>query len=228
MAIVWPCPLSLDEYLAEGDAVSVPRPLCPQCAEPMRFWGSYRRDVRLGDIARIIVRRARCEPCRATHALLPDFVAHGRLDGIEVIGQAVADMASGAGARQVATAAAVRHTTARDWLRRFRRRAGMLAAGFSAAVVALGDLVPRLPSGPVPAAISAMGLCGGRRQEAPRRRRQPLPYRQPHRRRAPHLHQHRSALFGELRVVFDLRGPSRGHERRRTTQVLPGMKLVSR
>lgn len=144
VSIVFACPLSVDAYNALGRDIEVPRPDCPDCSQAMSFWGFYRRDVRVGTVVKLTVRRARCGPCRSSHALLPDFVVHGRLDGVEVIGAAIAAMAEGVADRTVARGADVPHTTARGWRRRSEARAQVLTAGFCAATVALGDLVPRL------------------------------------------------------------------------------------
>lgn len=46
--------------------------------------------------------------------------------------------------RPVAARIDVPHSTARGWVRRFARRAAMLAAGFSAVVVELSGLAPTL------------------------------------------------------------------------------------
>ena len=45
MAIVWPCPLSVDAYVAAGRKVEFPRPDCPSCAGRLVFWSGYRRHV---------------------------------------------------------------------------------------------------------------------------------------------------------------------------------------
>jgi hypothetical protein len=144
MAIVFACPLSVDAYAAFGPDIEVPRPDCPDCSEAMSFWGFYRRDLRVGAIVKLLVRRARCGRCATSHALLPDFVAHGRLDGVEVIGAGLKAMAAGASDATVARSGGVHHSTVRDWRRRGEARAELLTAGFCAATVALGDLVPRL------------------------------------------------------------------------------------
>ena len=71
VAIVWPCPLSVDAYVAAGRQVKFPRPDCPSCGGPLVFWSGYRRHVRAGGRCRkIFVPRLRCGPCRVTHALL--------------------------------------------------------------------------------------------------------------------------------------------------------------
>jgi hypothetical protein len=160
MAIVWPCTMTAHDYAAAGRDVEVPRPDCPTCSAAMSFWGSYRRPLRLGEEIRLVVRRARCRPCRLSHALLPDFVAPARLDALEVIGAGIEKMAAGATTMAAAVSSRVPYTTARGWRRRFAARAELLAAGFLAATVALGDLVPRLPAGgPVARALCAIGAA---------------------------------------------------------------------
>lgn len=159
VAIVWPCLLSVDEYMAQGRGVEVPRPDCPGCAGAMSFWSGYERSVRCGGLClKLWVRRARCVPCRASHALLPSFCLVGRLDVVEVIGEAVAAVVVGVGVgvRTVAARLNVPHTTARDWVRRFLRRAALLAAGFSAVVVEVSGLAPVLRIEPAGRALDAM------------------------------------------------------------------------
>ena len=144
MSIVFACRLSVDAYVEAGRDVEVPRPSCPACSGAMVFWGLYVRDVRVGAVVKLLVRRARCRDCRTSHAMLPDFVAHGRLDGIEVIGAGIEVMADGGGTRSAAVVTGVPYTTVRDWRRRLGSRASMLTGGFWASCVALGDLVPRV------------------------------------------------------------------------------------
>jgi hypothetical protein len=133
----------------------------------MGFWGFYERDLRVGQVVRLLVRRARCPRCSSTHALLPDFVAHGRLDGIEVIGSGLEAVATGVADRPAAVGLGVPHTTLRDWRRRSTVRARLLTGGFLAAAVALGDLVPRLVAtgalGTLIEAISAAVAAARRR-----------------------------------------------------------------
>jgi hypothetical protein len=38
VAIVWPCPLTVDAYAAAGREVQVPRPDCLLCAGPLGAW----------------------------------------------------------------------------------------------------------------------------------------------------------------------------------------------
>jgi len=37
LAILWQCPLGVEEYVAAGPDVDIPRPNCPAC-EAMTFW----------------------------------------------------------------------------------------------------------------------------------------------------------------------------------------------
>ncbi len=98
----------------------------------MMFWPGYERYVREGDTRRIWVRRAKCDPCRASHALLPSFVLPRRFYAVEVIGAALARMAAGATAGAAAGVLGLPYATVRDWRYRYRARASALAAGFAA------------------------------------------------------------------------------------------------
>ena len=140
MAIVWPCPLPVDAYIAAGRRVEFPRPDCPSCAGPLVFWAGYWRHVRAaGRCRKIFVPRVRCGPCRVSHALLPAFVLAWRLDVAEAVGVVIGQVAGGAcGVRPAAARAGVPHTTARGWVRRFGSRAGELGAAFAALAVDLG------------------------------------------------------------------------------------------
>jgi len=125
----------------------------------MGFWSGYERYLRLGRVHRVWVRRAKCRPCRVTHALVPSFVLLRRLDAVEVIGVALERAVAGAGLRPVAAGLDVPHTTARDWRRRFRARAPALAVGLAALVVELGGAAPALPAGSEVAALAALGAA---------------------------------------------------------------------
>ena len=140
VAIVWPCALSVDAYVALGKNIEAPRPDCPSCARPMTFWSGYLRPVRvLGRCRNVFVRRARCARCAVTHALLPAFVLVKRLDVVEAIGQSITAVLEGrCGVRPVASALVVPHTTARGWIRRFSSRAEPLVVAFSALALELG------------------------------------------------------------------------------------------
>ena len=159
VAIVWPCSSSVEEYAAAGRAVRVPRVDCPDCGRPMGLWSGYERYLRLGRVHRVWVRRAKCRPCRVTHALVRSFVLLRRLDAVEVIGVALERAVAGAGLRPVAAGLDVPHTTARDWRRRFRARAPALAVGLAALVVELGGGAPALPAGSEVAALAALGAA---------------------------------------------------------------------
>lgn len=140
MAIVWLCALSVDEYIAAGRNVEVPRPECPSCSLEMAFWSGYHRYVRVGGrCSSVWVRRARCKACETTHTLLPAFLLSGRLDVVETVGQVLEAVVGGPGGiRPAATCATVPHSTARGWLRRFRARAKQIAVAFGALAVELG------------------------------------------------------------------------------------------
>ena len=168
MTIVWPTELDVDGYAMADRDVAAPRPDCPACQKPMRFWGWYERDVRVTAevIHRLPVRRAHCRACDRSHALLAGFATWGRLDAVEVIGSALEAMCGGAGARPVAEALDLKHTTVRGWRRRFARRAALLAVGFCRYVVAVGDLAPRLSGRPdaVAAAAAKAAWAAARRR----------------------------------------------------------------
>jgi hypothetical protein len=125
----------------------------------MIFWSGYSRTVRDGDDRRIWVRRSRCIPCRVTHCLLPAFCLLGRLYGTEVIGPAVAAIVAGALTRTVADDSGFPYTTVRDWRRRHRDRAPILAAGFAALAVELGAAAPVLGASPERAALQALAAA---------------------------------------------------------------------
>src|SRR6266498_1550272 len=149
VAIVWPCPLSVEEYQAAGRGVRVPRADCPDCGQPMVFWSGYQRYVRLGRVWRVWVARAKCRPCGVTHALLPSFLLPRRVDMVEVIGVALERGGAGAGLRPVAAGLGVPHTTLRDWWRR----------GGGGALGGLGDGLPGVAEG---AALAALGALAAR------------------------------------------------------------------
>src|SRR5260370_14529446 len=114
MAIVWPCPLTVDAYADAGRAVEVPRPDCPSCAGPVVFWSGYRRYFRAaGSCRKIFIRRVRCGRCGVSHALLLAFALAWRLDAAEVIGTVLAGVAGVCAGRPAAERAGVPDTTAR-------------------------------------------------------------------------------------------------------------------
>ena len=141
LAIVWRCPLSVEEYVAGGREIEVARHRCPECEEPLRFRSGYWRHVRTGGGTgrRMWVRRAQCVVCQRSHALLPSFLFQGRLDVVHDIGVVVeAVVEHGCVVGAAAKTLGVPYTTARDWLRRFRARAPTAAAGWVAVAVEVG------------------------------------------------------------------------------------------
>jgi transposase-like protein len=161
VAIVWVCSLSVDAYCELGRGVEVPRFDCPTCGKPMALWGFYSRYLRFGACVRVGIRRQRCGACRRSHGVLPGFVTYQRLDELEAIGTGIEAMVGGnVGARRAAAALSRPHSTVRDWRRRFRARAVLLATGIAAAVVATTGTVARLHADPEQACLQAMAAAG--------------------------------------------------------------------
>jgi hypothetical protein len=158
VVMVWACELSVEQYLAAGRELEVPRSDCPDCAVPMTYRSWYRRGLRVGwTDHRLWVRRLACSKCRTSHAVLPSFCLVRRYDLVGVIGQVLASMAaSGLGVRRIVVDLVPR-STARDWWARFTQRARTLSAGFAAAAIELGDddFVPP-PGAPAMAVLSAL------------------------------------------------------------------------
>jgi hypothetical protein len=161
VAMVWPCPLSVDAYAAAGREVEFPRPDCPSCTGLLVFWSGYRRYVRAGGrCRRIFVPRLRCGRCRVTHALLPAFVLAWRLDAAEAIGTVIAEVAGAAGGvRPAAARLEVPYTTARGWARRFAARVPELGVAFAALAVELGGEAVRPPADPGRFALAAIAAA---------------------------------------------------------------------
>jgi hypothetical protein len=159
VAIVWPCPLTVDSYVVAGRGVEFPRLECPSCAGPMGLWSGYWRYVRAaGRCRKIFVPRERCGCCQVSHALLPAFVLAWRLDTAETVGAVIGEVAGGAcGIRPAAERAGVPHTTARGWLRRFRCRAAATGVAFAALAVELGGEAIGPAAGPGRFALAAIG-----------------------------------------------------------------------
>jgi hypothetical protein len=159
MAIVWPCSVSVEMYVADGRGVVVPRQSCPACSSPMGFWSGYHRSVRVdGLFHRLWICRARCAGCSVSHALIPSFLLIGRHDVVAVIGGALAGIGFGCSIGRMADRLDVPFTTVRGWVRRFRARAGMWLSGFAALTVEFGGVTPtRWPMSVPAAAVAAMG-----------------------------------------------------------------------
>jgi hypothetical protein len=163
VAMVWPCPLPVDAYVAAGREVEFPRLACPSCSGPLVLWSGYWRHVReAGRCRKIFVPRLRCAPCGVSHALLPAFVLAWRLDVAETVGAVIGRVAGGAcGVRPAAARAGVPHTTARGWVRRFRACAWGLGAGFAALAVELGGEAVRPAAEAGRFALAAIGAAFG-------------------------------------------------------------------
>ena len=160
VVMVWPCSLSVEEYVAAGHDVAVPRPSCPGCSKLMMLWSGYERSVRAGGrFHRLWIVRARCSPCRVSHALIPSFLLVGRLDVVETVGRALAGVTAGiVSIGAVAGVLDVPFTTVRGWVRRFTVRAPLWWSGFAALAVEVGGTIPKSwPSAVPAAAIAAMG-----------------------------------------------------------------------
>lgn len=167
VAIVWPCRLSVDAYVAAGRGVVVPRVLCPSCRELMARWSGYQRSVRVGGRCRgLWVARARCSSCAVSHALVPSFLLVGRLDVVESVGVVVEAVTAGvSGVRPAAGRVEVPYTTARDWVRRFGARARVLWSGFAALTIELGgDVETCGPGDTIAVMASAHRAAAGRHE----------------------------------------------------------------
>jgi len=156
LVIVWPCRLSVAEYVAAGREIAVPAQACPHCGEQLGAWSGYWRWLRAEREYRIWIARGRCPRCRTTHALLPDFVCARRLDAVEVIGAAIEAGVAGMGMRPVAESLAVPASTARDWRRRHRARAPALLSHLAGVAIALGAELAELPGSIEAAALAAL------------------------------------------------------------------------
>ncbi len=126
------------------------RVACPDCGEPLARWGFARpRVVRLREEVRSLrPRRACCRGCGHTHVLCPAWSVPGRLDGAEVIGEALRLAVSGMGHRPIAVRLDRPPGTVRGWLRAARAQADSLRECATRWVVCLD---------PEPAAITAAG-----------------------------------------------------------------------
>jgi hypothetical protein len=98
---------------------------CPDCGGRLSPWGFARsREVRMRDGVRALTpRRACCQGCGATHVLAPSWSVPRRRDGAEVIGEALAQAALGAGHRSIGRRLGRPAGTVRGWLRAARARA---------------------------------------------------------------------------------------------------------
>ena len=76
---------------------------CSDCGSPLARWGFARpRVVRLrGEVRSLTSRRACCRGCAHTHVLCPSWSVPGRLDGAQVIGEALGLAVAGLGHRPI-------------------------------------------------------------------------------------------------------------------------------
>ena len=153
-----------DRAVVEAD-LAAGRVLCPRGGVGvLGGWGCARlRKVRThAGVRRLRPRRGRCceRRCRATHVLLPDVCLARRRYGAEVIGEALLSLGR-EGYRRVAERLGVPGETVRDWRRRFRSRAGLIAAHFLRWARALdASLDPLVGQGSLAAeALGAIGVC---------------------------------------------------------------------
>jgi hypothetical protein len=161
VSIVWPCSLSVDEYVAAGRDLEPPRPSCPNCSAAMTFWFGYQRFVREGGrCVPMWVPRVRCRACRETHALLPAFVLANRLGVVESVGVVIDEVGNGSsGVRPVADRLGVPHSTARGWTQRFSDRGRDHAVAFAALAIELGGEVFAPYRDPFRHALGAIGAA---------------------------------------------------------------------
>jgi hypothetical protein len=98
-----------------------------------------------------------------SHVLVPAFCLLGRLDAVEVIGEALTAGVEGGSDEVVGAAVGVPSATVRGWRRRHRGRAETLVAGVAAVIVALVGVAPRLSGEPERASVALPGdqpKCG--------------------------------------------------------------------
>jgi hypothetical protein len=153
-----------DRAAVEAD-LAAGRLVCPRCdAGVLGGWGCARlREVRTpGGVRRLRPRRGRCRDrrCAATHVLLPDVCLARRRYVVEVIGAALLSL-GWEGYRRAGERLGVPGETVRDWRRRFRSRAGLIAAHFLRWARAL-DVSLDAPVGGgslVEDALEAVGVC---------------------------------------------------------------------
>ncbi len=112
---------------------------CPHCTGGLRPWGYARaRTARLADrTERHQPRRARCQKCKKTSVLLPEWFFARRADSAAVIGRALLAKAAGDGQRVVAARLGRTRETVRNWLRAFGARAAAVRRHFLAWALAL-------------------------------------------------------------------------------------------
>ena len=124
MAIVWPCPVSVEMYVADGRGVAVPRQSCPACSDTdgvLVGVSPFGADTVGGLFHRLWICRARCSGCGVSHALIPSFLLIGRHDAVDVIGEALTEIGCGSSIGRMGRRFDVPLTTVRGWVRRSRQ-----------------------------------------------------------------------------------------------------------
>jgi hypothetical protein len=152
-----------DRAVVEAD-LAAGRLVCPRCdAGVLGGWGCARlREVRTrAGVRRLRPRRGRCRDraCGATHVLLPDVCLARRRYVVEVIGAALLGLGR-EGYRRAGERLGVPGETVRDWRRRFRSRAELIAAHFLRWARALdASLDASTRRSLVDEALEAIGAC---------------------------------------------------------------------
>jgi hypothetical protein len=152
-----------DRAAVEAD-LAAGRLVCPRCrVGVLGGWGCARlRKVRTcAGVRRLRPRRGRCRDraCGATHVLLPDVCLARCRYVVELIGAALLSLGR-EGYRRAGERLGVPGETVRDWRRRFRSRAGLIAAHFlrwARALDASLDAAARRSL--VEEALEAIGVC---------------------------------------------------------------------
>lgn len=165
LAIVWRCALGVAEYAAAGKKIEFPEVECPACAVTLRPWSWYERDVR--EIAKrvIWVRRGRCPKCKATQALLPDFVHARRLDVVEVLGAEIELAAAKVGTWKASERLGLPFSTVRDRRLRCRQQAQWMLQRLAVLALQLGVALAELSTRPTAALVSVLWAVWERSRE---------------------------------------------------------------
>jgi hypothetical protein len=161
VVIVWRYASSVSSYVSAGQQVVVPPQRCPTCLRPLVGWGGYWRWLRAPLLVEHIwIRRGRCAVCRRSHALLPDLLLVRRLDGVTVIGTALAlKLIDGLGWRPIAEQLDVPLTTVRTWWPRFRAHAPNLLSTCTRLAVGLDGTPVEVRSIGERAALEVLGVA---------------------------------------------------------------------
>ena len=133
------------DYAAAGKKIEVPELECPTCRVTLRLWSWYERAVREAARRVIWIRRGRCPKCKATHALLPDFVHVRRLDTVETLGAEIELTAARVGTWKASERLSLPFSTVRDRRVRGRQRVPWMQQRLAALALTLGVAVAELP-----------------------------------------------------------------------------------